>query len=443
MKPARTIVALLMTVVLLMSVIGVAAAEETERTGEGITIRLLTRMSGTDSSVVMLEELKAAFLEKYPDITFQDESVSDSNAFNNQFKTDIASGNVADIIQWPGICIMKEYAENNVFLDLSDLIAETEDVRDNIDPSLISMMDLTSVGVPGIYALPYSNQMEVFYYRKDLFEAAGIEKTPETWAEFGEACEKLLAIGVIPWSVGGTNAWRFIHIQTGLMYRNGGVQLAIDLGAGILDWTDSRVVENIQYMQDLAAKGYMGTDYMGIDYETEKARLISGETAMSFDGTWRIASFVDEGEEFLSNIGTFRMPYFEDQEEYYYNDISYPAQLELGGQLKDDPEKLAYVWEFAAMFVSKANQEFQLYNASLIPVRTDIEVDVSKLNPVLEQVLSFQPDVSVWGSDNWAYDTEASLEIIVGDAYVGAMSGMTAEAAAQQIQDNLDEASDN
>lgn len=442
MKATRITVAWLVAIVMLLSLtaVGTSATADEERTGAGITIRLLTRMSGADSNTPILEAVIKEFQEKYPDITIQDESVNDSDAFNSQFKTDIASGNVADIIQWPGISIMKEYAANNVFLDLSDLIAQSEDVKNNVDPSLINMMELSSVGVPGVYALPIANQMEVFYYRKDLFEQAGIEQVPETWDEFEADCDKLMAISVIPWSVGGSNAWRFIHIQTGLMYRNGGVQMAIDLGAGKASWTDPKVVENIQFMQDLAQKGYLGTDYMGIDYETEKARFVSGETAMSFDGSWRVGELVKSGDEFLANVGTFRMPYFADQSELYSNDISYPSQLELGGHLKDEPEKLAYVWELASMFVSKTYQEDLLYNVSNIPVRTDIVVDSNRVNSVLAEMLSFKSDVTTWGSDNWAYDTEASLETIVGDAYVGAMTGMSAQDAAQQIQDNLEEA---
>ena len=70
---------------------------------------------------------------------------------------------MADIIQWPGISIMKEYADTGVFLDLTDLIAETPDIKDNVDSTLLDMMELSSVGTEGTYALPINNQMEVFY----------------------------------------------------------------------------------------------------------------------------------------------------------------------------------------------------------------------------------------------------------------------------------------
>lgn len=413
------------------------SSSEGEKTGEGITIRLLTRMSGADSGTQLKEEVLAEFQEKYPDITIQDESTNDSNSFDTQFRTDIASGNVADIIQWPGISIMKEYADTGVFLDLTDLINETPDIKDNVDSTLLSMMELSSVGTEGTYALPINNQMEVFYYNKDLFEQAGIEKEPETWDEFFDACEKLEAIGVTPWVVGATNAWRLVHIQTGLLYKMCGVDKAKELGGREAKWTDADVVETIAFIQELADKGVFGNDFAGLDYETEKAMFMSGQTAMTFDGSWRIAELADMEE----NVGVFRMPYFTEHEEFKTHDIAYPSQLELGGHLKDDPEKLEYVWELACMFANKSTQEKYAYDCGNIPVRNDVNLDSEKLSPLLNELLEIKEnDVEVWGSDAWAYDTESSLENIVGEALVGAVTGMAAEEAAAQIQERLEAA---
>ena len=148
-----------------------------EGSGEEITIRLLTRMSGADSGTKLKEEVLQEFQEKYPDITIQDESTNDSNSFTNQFKTDIASGNVADIIQWPGISIMKEYADTGVFLDLTDLIAETPDIKDNVDSTLLDMMNCRLSEQRGHTHCPLTIRMEVFYYNKELFQKAGLKST--------------------------------------------------------------------------------------------------------------------------------------------------------------------------------------------------------------------------------------------------------------------------
>lgn len=409
----------------------------TEKTGEGITIRLMTRMSGADSGTKLKEEVLAEFQKKYPDITIQDESTNDSNSFTTQFKTDIASGNVADIIQWPGISIMKEYADTGVFLNLTDLINETPDIKENVDATLLSMMELSPVGTEGTYALPINNQMEVFYYNKELFEQAGIEKEPETWDEFLEICEKLQDIGVTPWVVGATNAWRLVHIQTGLLYKMCGVEKAKELGGRKAKWTDEDVTKTIAFIQELAEKGVFGSDFAGLDYETEKAMFISGQTAMTFDGSWRISELADMEDK----VGVFRMPYFPEHEEFKDNDIAYPAQLEIGGHLKEEPEKLEYVWELATMFASKATQEKYAYDCGNIPVRNDVDLEPEKVSPLLAELLEIKgTEVQVWGSDAWAYDTVAVLEEIVGEALVGAVTGMTAEETAQQIQGRLEDA---
>ena len=46
-----------------------------------------------------------------------------------------------------------------------------------------------------LYLFPQGLYCEYFMYRKDIFEKAGIEKTPETWEEFKTACEKIAEQG--------------------------------------------------------------------------------------------------------------------------------------------------------------------------------------------------------------------------------------------------------
>ncbi|MDR0599049.1 MAG: extracellular solute-binding protein [Treponema sp.] len=407
------------------------------RTGKGITIRVLTRMSGEDSGTPILEDVIRIFKQKYPDITIQNASVNDSNAFTQQFMTDNASGNTADIIQWAGVSILKEYAETGTFLDLTDLINSSPDIKNNVDPSILNLANLEGIGVKGIYALPIGMPMEVFYYNKDLFAKAGIDAPPKTWDEFYAACDKLLAVDVIPWSLGLANKWRAIHLNNVLMMRMVGTQKAKDLGARKAKWTDSDVVAVFDKIKEMAGRGYFGRDYAGIDYDTEKARFIRGETAMSFDGAWRIAT-LDQAT--VARTGTFRMPYFADKPDFYKEDVFYPTQIEIGGQLKNNPDKLQYVWEFLSMFLDKAHQEMYLYEVSNVPLRTDLAVDESRLNPLLAELLRYKKDVTVWGTDAWAYDTLPIMEDAVGDALVGALTNLTAQQAAQQIQLAIEEA---
>jgi ABC-type glycerol-3-phosphate transport system substrate-binding protein len=406
--------------------------------GKKITIRLLTRISGADSNLLVLEMVKKDFQAKYPDIIIQDESKNDIYMFEQQLQTDIATGNTADIIQWPGIGIMKEYAQSGVFLNIADLINNTPDVKNNVDSTLLSMLDLTAVGVPGIYALPFSTNMELFFYNTELFAKAGIQTVPKTWDEFYEACDKLLKIGVIPWGMGANYPWRAVHAFTGIMYKMLGVQKAVDLGARRAKWTDPDIVACLAHIKNLADKGYLGKDFVAIDYETEKARFMNGETAMIFDGIWCIGEIPPGA---LARTGTFRMPYFTNRPQFREQDIAYPAQIELGGHLKNDPEKLKYVWELATMFVDRIHQEAFLYQATSIPVRQGITVDTSRLNPLMVQVLNFRnTEIKVWGSDCWAYDPLPNMETVLYDALAGLLNGMSAADTGKQIQSKLEQA---
>ena len=49
-----------------------------------------------------------------------------------------------------------------------------------------------------MHGVPYTNHGMVVYYRKDLFEAAGITEEPKTYEELLAANDKLLAAGTIP-----------------------------------------------------------------------------------------------------------------------------------------------------------------------------------------------------------------------------------------------------
>ena len=109
--------------------------------------------------------------------------------------------------------------------------------------------------------------------------------------------------------------------------------------------------------------------------------------------------------------------------------------------MKDEPEKLKYVWELACMFADKETQQRYAYDCGNIPVRNDVELDADKMSPLLSDLLEIkEKDVKVWGSDAWAYDTVAVLEDIVGEAFIGALTGMTADEAAEQIQSRLEAA---
>ena len=68
-----------------------------------------------------------------------------------------------------------------------------------------------------IYGIPYARQAIGYFYNKDLFAQAGIEKPAETWDEFFEQCDKLLAAGITPLSMDTADSGWVTSLMLGAM----------------------------------------------------------------------------------------------------------------------------------------------------------------------------------------------------------------------------------
>ena len=62
-------------------------------------------------------------------------------------------------------------------------------------PVFVNTIRDWSGSLKSIYYQPYTSGM---FYNKDLFEQAGIIEVPQTWAEFTDACKKMVDAGIEP-----------------------------------------------------------------------------------------------------------------------------------------------------------------------------------------------------------------------------------------------------
>lgn len=97
---------------------------------------------------------------------------------------------------------------NKAIAPLNDLITANKlDASDYVD----------SLWIEGVrkgvqHWIPFARSTPLFYYNKDLYQAAGIEKPPATWSEFASIAPKL-----VKKSGGTTTQYAFAH-QTGASY---------------------------------------------------------------------------------------------------------------------------------------------------------------------------------------------------------------------------------
>ena len=88
-------------------------------------------------------------------------------------------------------------------LKLDDYITNVYDTTDGKPYEEVIIKSLLDLGRSfsedgSLYAVPYQPFVFLFNYNKKIFREAGIEKVPETWEEFKDACAKIKALGIPP-----------------------------------------------------------------------------------------------------------------------------------------------------------------------------------------------------------------------------------------------------
>lgn len=161
-----------------------------------------------------------------------------------------------------------------------------------------------------IFGIPFTRQVIGYFYNKEYFAQAGIEKPAETWEEFFEDCEKLKAIGVTPLSMDTADSGWVTSLMLGAMI-GGTDEGEVWMNTALpRDYNTEAFIDaatKIQYM----FQNYTTPDAVGGAYEHAAANFFTEETAMIANGPWMVNDFydltmVDEG--FADRIGVAMYP---------------------------------------------------------------------------------------------------------------------------------------
>lgn len=163
----------------------------------------ITVATVNNNDMVIMQSLTDAFEEAHPDITL-DWVVLEENVLRQRMTTDIATGGGQFDVMTIGAYEAPIWAEREWLEPLNDLPDEYA-----VDDLLTSVRDGLSLdGTP--YALPFYAESSMMYYRKDLFEDAGIEMPEQpTWSEVRDWAEQLHGVqeGVAGICLRGKPGW--------------------------------------------------------------------------------------------------------------------------------------------------------------------------------------------------------------------------------------------
>ena len=163
----------------------------------------ITVATVNNNDMVIMQSLTDAFEEAHPDITL-DWVVLEENVLRQRMTTDIATGGAQFDVMTIGTYEVPIWAERGWLSPLSEL---SDDY--NEEDLLASVRDGLSFE-DTLYALPFYAESSMMYYRKDLFEQAGIEMSEQpSWEEVREWASELHGIedGVAGICLRGKPGW--------------------------------------------------------------------------------------------------------------------------------------------------------------------------------------------------------------------------------------------
>lgn len=230
---------------------GAAGEVVDQPAGSAIELGKLTCLlcCGTDETHELQQKFNDYFDQKYPTIQTSLELTPGGTNYFEKLQTLIAAGTPPDVFDmWEGY--VQPYAANGVLMDLTPYVeADPEWTMDDFQPAAVTASSYEGK----LYTMMrcFYPGPAMFFYNKDLFDAAKVEYPVYewNWANMQEAAKKLTSVpdnkwGLVfePWFV----SWLF------WIWSNGGDLFNDDETACAL--TEPAAVEALQFWADLINK---------------------------------------------------------------------------------------------------------------------------------------------------------------------------------------------
>ncbi|WP_342564581.1 extracellular solute-binding protein [Paenibacillus sp. FSL R7-0345] len=236
------------------------------------------------------------FQEKYPYITIEHDKVYDQ--FREIIRTRIVSKSDMDML-WLFPNQVAEFSKENVLMDITG--------SPWLDNYLEAAVKLGTVDGK-TYGVPYNSQPIVMFYNKMLFGELGLE-IPQTWDELLVVSEQIKASGTAPMVIGSKDGWatQFITTSQFGLYQHDNPDVFAQLASGDKKWTDPEFSTYFDGMKELADKGYLLENSVGLSYDQVAQVFKEGKAAMWPMGEWGYSENFDA--DFSAfELGAFPIP---------------------------------------------------------------------------------------------------------------------------------------
>lgn len=247
--------------------------------------------------VDVMDKIIAKFTQENPTIKVTQTSTSDGRTV---LQTRLSTNEMPDILNtYPAEEFYKSMFRENIMVDLTG-----KDFLSKTDANILKMSELDGKN----YALPMTVSAYGIYIRTDIFEKYEV-KEPTTYKELIEACEKLKAAGVTPFTFPnkelGNIAQRFER-TTGIINNDSNTEFQ-KIAKGELNIKNAPTMKAQADMIVQLLK-YGPSDSLGIDYDSAMADFCNGKAAIIFCGTWGLSTMKKNNPDIKVKLISFPNP---------------------------------------------------------------------------------------------------------------------------------------
>ncbi len=244
-----------------------------------------------------LEELVEQFRKENPGLDVK-LNMYDKESYKTTLRNWL-TGEPPDVIYWYAGERMKYFVDRGFLEDISDVWG-----KGSLKQDMSSTVEAITVNGKQ-YGVPYTYYNWGIYYRKDLFEKAGVTGTPKTWAELLEACRKLKASGVAPIVIGSKALWPAAGWFDYLDLRINGLPFHLSVMAGMTPYTDPKVKAVFEKWAELVRPGYFIDNHAAYTWQESQPLLYQGKGAMYLIGNFITPEFPADVRD---KMGFFQFP---------------------------------------------------------------------------------------------------------------------------------------
>lgn len=222
-----------------------------------------------------------------------------------QWSAAIESGNVPDV-SFFGYQEVGQFYKQGVLTDVSGLVEEVQAANGPMTESLVSAITFEDK----LWAVPFWSESTILFYRKDLFEKAGLSAPPETWEQFREYAQKLTnpSEGVYGagFGIGRGNSdaeWWFRDI----LWSSGAYVFSEDGQSSALNTPEAKAA--FQWIGDFFTKdGVTPPGAVGWDDSGNNKAYLSGQAAMVINVGSVYYTLTRDNPDLLENTGFALVP---------------------------------------------------------------------------------------------------------------------------------------